>query len=184
MRAVVVYESMFGNTHEVASAIGDGISEVMAVTVTSVSDTATLLDGADVIVAGGPTHVHGMSLAGTRAEARKMAADPDAGLHLDRDSAGIGVREWVGSLPATHAMAAAFDTRTNVPRIFSGAASARIDHALRQRGLRVVTPPMSFLVDTSNHLESSELARARAWGIDIAHDAMSLNVADTTAARA
>jgi hypothetical protein len=80
-------------------------------------------------------------------------------------------------------MAAAFDTRTDIPRTVGGAASGRIDHVLRRRGLRVVTAPMSFLADSSNHLESSELARARAWGIDIAHDAMSTDAADTNAAR-
>jgi hypothetical protein len=184
MRAVVVYESMFGNTHRVAGAIGDGIAEVMAVTVASVSDaTAALIEGVDLVVVGGPTHVHGMSLARTRDQAQKMAADSGGELHLDDDAPGIGVREWLECLPAVDAMAAAFDTRTNIPRLLSGAASGRIDHALRRRGLRVVATPMSFLVDTSNHLESSELARARAWGIDIAHEAMSKDTADTTAAR-
>jgi hypothetical protein len=179
MRAVVVYESMFGNTHEVASAIGAGIAEVMTVNVLSVSDAAPArVEGVDLIVVGGPTHVHGMSLAATRDQAQKMAADSAGELHLDDHAAGIGVREWLQSLSATDAKAAAFDTRTNIPRLLSGAASGRIDHALRGRGLRVVTTPMSFLVDTSNHLETSELVRARAWGIDVAHEAMSPDVAD------
>ncbi|MGC5223876.1 flavodoxin family protein [Micromonospora sp. DT81.3] len=184
MRAVVVYESLFGNTHEVASAIGDGVAEVMAVTVLSVSDaTPALVEGVDLVVVGGPTHVHGMSLAPTRDQAQKMAADSGGELHLDENASGIGVREWLERLPASDAMAAAFDTRINVPRVLSGAASGRIDHALRRRGLRAVSTPMSFLVNTSNQLESSELARARAWGIDVAHDAMSTDAADTTAAR-
>jgi len=181
MRAVVVYESMFGNTHHVASAIGDGIAEVMAVTALNVSDaTAALIEGAELVVVGGPTRVHGMSLPRTRDQAQKMAADSAGELHLDDDASGIGVREWLESLPAAHAMAAAFDTRTNIPRGLSGAACGRIDRALRRRGLRVVATPMSFLVDASNQLEPSELARARAWGIDIAHEAMSIDTADTT----
>ena len=183
MRAVVVYESMSGNTHQIATAIGDGITEVMPVTVTSVPDaTACLIAGVDVIVAGGPTPVHGMSLARTREEARKTATESVGDHHVDDDAARIGVREWLEALPTTHAMAAAFDTRTDIPRTVSGAASGHIDHALRRRGLRVVTAPMSFLADSSNHLESSELARARAWGIDIAHDAMSTDAADTNSA--
>jgi hypothetical protein len=184
MRAVVVYESMFGSTHRVARAIGDGIAEVMEVTVASVSDTtATLVEGVDLIVAGGPTHVHGMSLPRTRDQAEKMAADSGGELHLDDDASGIGVREWLQSLPPTEALAAAFDTRTNIPRVLSGAASGRIDHAFRRRGLRLVTAPMSFLVNTSHHLEAPELARARAWGIDIARESMTIDAANTTAAR-
>jgi len=184
MRAVVVYESMSGNTHQIATAIGDGITEVMPVTVTSVTDaTACLIAGVDVIVAGGPTHVRGMSPARTFREAPKTAIESVKDQRLDDDAARIGVREWLEALPTTHAMAAAFDTRTDIPRTVSGAASGRIDHALRRRGLRVVTAPMSFLADSSNHLESSELARARAWGIDIAHDAMSTDAADTKGAR-
>jgi len=182
MRAVVVYESMSGNAHQIATAIGDGITEVMPVVVTSVTDaTATVLAGVDVIVAGGPTHTHGIARA--RGEARKTATDSVSDLYRDDDAAGIGVRGWLEALPKTHAMAAAFDTRTDIPCTVGRAASGRIDHALRGRGLRVVTAPMSFLADGSNHLESSELARARAWGIDIAHDAMSTDAADTNAAR-
>ena len=184
MRAVVVYESMSGNTHQIATAIGDGITEVMPVTVTSVTDaTACLIAGVDVIVAGGPTHVRGTSLARTREKAWKTATECVSDHHLDEDAARIGVREWLDALPTTHAMAAAFDTRTDIPRTVSGAASGRIDHALRRRGLRVLAAPMSFLADSSNHLGTSELARARAWGIDIAHDAMSTDAADTNAAR-
>jgi hypothetical protein len=175
MRAVVVYESMFGNTHRIAGAVGDGIAEVMEVTVASVSDaTAALVDGADLVVAGGPTHVHGWPLSRTRDRAEKMAAVSSGELQLDNGASGIGIPEWLESLPGADAMAAAFDTRTNAPRVLGGAASGRIDRALRRRGFRVVTTPMSFLVGTFHHLEPSELARARAWGIDIAHEAMSI----------
>lgn len=184
MRAVVVYESMFGNTHQVASAIGDGIAEVMTVTALDVSDaTAALVDGAELIVVGGPTGVHATSLPRTGDQAQKLEADcPADELDLDTDASGMAVREWLESLPAAHAMAAAFGTRTKIPRAPSSAACGRIDRVLRRRGLRVVAAPMSFLVGTSDHLDPSELARARAWGIDIAHEAMSIDTADTTAA--
>lgn len=184
MRAVVVYESMFGNTHQVAQAIGEGMAETMTVAVSRVSDaTDAVLDGADLIVAGGPTHVHGMSQARTRAEAHRMAADSEGKLHLDDGAAGVGVREWLENLPRSDAMAAAFDTRTDIPRLFSGAASSRIDHTLRAHGLRTVAAPMSFLVDSANRLEPSELARARAWGIEIAHEALSIDAAHAAATR-
>ncbi|MDT4956416.1 MAG: hypothetical protein QOD31_215, partial [Pseudonocardiales bacterium] len=62
MRVVVVYESSYGNTHLIADAIGDGIPAGHQVDVVPVSGASQeLVDGADLLVVGGPTHVHGMS---------------------------------------------------------------------------------------------------------------------------
>src|SRR6186997_3449161 len=67
MKAVVVYESMYGNTHQIASAIGEGLRSVAEVVVVPVGEAdAELVKSADVVVVGGPTHAHGMSHAGTR----------------------------------------------------------------------------------------------------------------------
>ncbi|NQX13341.1 flavodoxin family protein [Microbacteriaceae bacterium VKM Ac-2855] len=182
MRALVVYESMFGNTRHVAEAIADGLAESVTVAVVHVADAAAnRLEDVELIVVGGPTHVHGMSLPRTRAEAPKWAADPGHALHMDEHSDGIGVREWLAALPQTNTMAAAFDTRTDIPRILSGAASARIDHELRRHGLRCIAAPMSFLVDTDNHLEDDELTRARAWGRLIGVTAVKTDVTDSLA---
>ena len=62
MRAVIVYESMYGNTHQVAEAIGAGLEPACEVSIVPVSQaTQESLAGADLVVVGGPTHVHGMS---------------------------------------------------------------------------------------------------------------------------
>ena len=67
MQAVVVYESMYGNTHLIADAIGAGLRTAFDVSVIPVSHaSAAVLNGADLVVVGGPTHVHGMSRASTR----------------------------------------------------------------------------------------------------------------------
>ena len=67
MRAVVVYESMYGSTHQVADAIGAGLGTAFEVSVVPVSQAGPqVLAGTDLVVAGGPTHAHGMSRAGTR----------------------------------------------------------------------------------------------------------------------
>jgi flavodoxin len=67
MRAVVVYESMYGSTHQVAGAIGAGLGTAFEVSVVPVSQAGPqVLAGTDLVVAGGPTHAHGMSRAGTR----------------------------------------------------------------------------------------------------------------------
>ena len=59
MRVVIVYESMFGNTHLIADAIAEGLAPGNEVTVVPVAQAGReLLDGADLVVAGGPTHIH------------------------------------------------------------------------------------------------------------------------------
>ncbi|WP_085477843.1 flavodoxin domain-containing protein [Rathayibacter oskolensis] len=172
MRALVVYESQFGNTHCVAEAIGRGLAETLAVEVLNVNDAAShRLEGIDLLVVGGPTHVHGISSPRTRAEAPKWAATARRNLRLDSHAGGVGVREWLDALPPFTAMAASFDTRTDIPRILSGAASDHIDHRLAGHGLRSITAPMSFLVDTGSNLEHTELDRARAWGALLGHTA-------------
>ncbi|MDN5761333.1 MAG: flavodoxin domain-containing protein [Microlunatus sp.] len=57
MKALVVYESMFGNTEQVARAVAAGLREVLEVTVREVSDTPIgAVQDVDLVVAGGPTH--------------------------------------------------------------------------------------------------------------------------------
>ena len=78
MRAVVVYESMYGNTHQVADAIGAGLRSSFEVSVVPVSEAGpAVLADADLVVVGGPTHVHGMSRAGTRKAAVQAARTID-----------------------------------------------------------------------------------------------------------
>ena len=58
---------MYGNTHQVAEAIGAGLRPAFDVSVMAVAKvTLAVLAGADLVVGGGPTHAHGMSRAGTR----------------------------------------------------------------------------------------------------------------------
>ena len=60
-RALVVYESMFGNSEKVARAVAQGVAEVMPVKLVEVTVAPTELEGVDLIVAGGPTHAFSMS---------------------------------------------------------------------------------------------------------------------------
>ena len=164
MKAVVVYESMYGNTHLVADAVAEGMRSVTAdvVGVAHVSDE--VLAGADVVVVGGPTHVHGMSRPSTRHAAAEDAQKPDRDLELEPDAEGEGLREWfdaVGSLPS---LAAAFDTRLDAPVIVTGRASKGIAKRLRRHGSELLDEPRSFLVTKENHLEEHEVEEARSWG--------------------
>lgn len=165
MRAVVVYESMYGNTRVVAEAIADGLrptlsTEVAAVTAVDPGSAAT----ADLLVVGGPTHVHGMSRPSTRKSAAEAALKPDADVTLEPHAQETGLREWLAALPVGHGYAAAFDTRIDLAPVMTGRASKPIARRLRRHGRTPLAPPASFLVDKQGHLRPEEQGRARAWG--------------------
>ena len=165
MRALVVYESMYGNTHVIAGSIAGGLRGTYAVAVVPVgAATADLIAGADLLVVGAPTHMHGMSTASSRQAARKAAAKPESGLTLDPDAGGPALRDWLGGLAGGHTPAAAFDTRLAGVPMLTGRASRGISRLLTRHGFRLIVPPESFVVTKLNTLADGESARARRWG--------------------
>ncbi len=169
MRVVIVYESMYGNTHVIADAIGAGLEPAADVIVVPVSQAhPELLHDAALVVVGGPTHVHGMSRATTRKGAAEAAQKPDSGLALEPGALGPGLRDWFGTLGRHSAQAAAFDTRLHGPAAVTGRASKGIARELRRHGFDMAAEPESFIVTKDNHLGGSETARARAWGARLA----------------
>jgi len=167
MKTVVVYESMYGNTHQVAECIGEAArARGEAVVVPVAGASAEVLEGADVLIVGGPTHVHGMASAMSRKGA--MLDAPKKHLQLDPDADGLGLREWfeqLASAPSRHAVA--FDTRYDGPVGFTGRASKSISKRLRQHGFSMLAEPESFLVDKGNHLVDGETDRARRWATEV-----------------
>lgn len=167
MTALVVYESMFGNTKRIALAVADGIATKLPVRAVEVGDAPEEI-GQDVelLVVGGPTHVHGMSSTATRRSAAERATTP---LVSQRQ----GIREWLDHAHTTHfeIPAAAFDTRIKMAEILSGSAAKGYVKGLRSAGFRVATKPHSFLIDTKAPQEDallpSELEAARAWGSEL-----------------
>jgi hypothetical protein len=166
MKAVVVYESMYGNTHVVADAIGRGLAARGQVVVVPVGEAGpAVLSDADLVVVGGPTHAHGMSRPSTRQAAVDQAKDNP----IDPSASGPGVREWLETMPPIAASAAAFDTRAGVAlALLTGRASKGIAKRLHQHGFGQVVEPESFLVDKDNHLEPGEEERAEQWGARLA----------------
>jgi hypothetical protein len=161
MRAIVVYESMYGNTRLIAQAIGAGLATDAAVLpVGAVRPEA--VDAAELIVVGGPTHIFGLSRPGSRKTAVVTAAKPASVLVAEPGADGIGLREWLPTIAGDGVVAAAFDTRLRSK--FSGRASKRIAKLLTSCGFELVAPPESFFVTKANRLESNELDRARSWG--------------------
>ena len=181
MRVLVIYESMYGNTHTVAVNVAAGLSarhDVMLVPVTRA--TPELIAAADLLVVGGPTHLHRMSTAASRRWAADAARKQGGGLTMDPDADGPGVRGWLEGLgmpgmpgrlgrldllgrePA--ALAVAFDTRLGGVPLFTGRASRGISRLLARHGCRLLAAPESFLVSKKNTLVDGEADRARAWG--------------------
>jgi len=168
MRAVVIYESMYGNTHLIAEAIGTGLREHADVVVVPVQGaTAAVAAGADLVVVGGPTHAHGMSRESTRKGAVAAAAKPESPLTMDPDAPGPGLREWLDDVGPFAADGAAFDTRFDAPAALTGRASKGIARKLRHLGAHLVADPESFLVTKGDQLEPHEEERARAWGAQL-----------------
>jgi hypothetical protein len=165
MRALIIYESMYGNTHVIAEAIARGLEPGNDVTVIPVAGaTPELLAAADLIVAGGPTHVHGMSRPATRKSAAEQAHKHDGQPALDADAEGPGLREWFGSLGRVNGMAAAFDTRLAGPVMFTGSAAKAIAKLLERHGFTLIAEAGSFLVTSDNKLRAGEEDRAKEWG--------------------
>jgi flavorubredoxin len=93
MRALVIYESMFGNTQQVANAVGDGLARTLPADVVEVGHAqATVPVNVSLLVVGGPTHAFGMSRQKTRADAagqtkaRSSQAKPACGSGCPRSN--------------------------------------------------------------------------------------------------
>lgn len=170
MRALVVYESLFGNTAEVAAAVGDGIRAARpdATVHCTPTQAAADLGDCDLLVVGAPTHFLGMSGTRSRAVRRHFEPNPSAGSASAR-AGSEGVREWLDALAKAGASgrAATFDTR--LEKLLAGGAAKKIARRLRRKGYAIIATPEGFVVgDMSGPLLDGELDRARAWGAALA----------------
>jgi hypothetical protein len=169
MRILVVYESMYGNTHAIADAVAEGARERGAdATARSVAAIAGAPEGADLLVVGGPTHMHGL----TSGMSRRAAADAatEDGHPLDPSATeGPGLRVWLRGLDHGDGVAAAaFDTRADKAAALTGSAARGIARRLRHRGYDVVGRESFLVEDSEGPLADGELERARAWGSELA----------------
>jgi hypothetical protein len=179
MRALVVYESMYGNTRAVAVDIAAGLRATHEVTLVPVTRaTPELVAATDLIVAGSPTHLHGMPTVTSRRMALETARKQGSGLNLDPDADGPGLRAWLERLNAGNALAASFDTRLGGVPVLTGRASRGIARLLSSYGCRLVVPPESFLVSKQNTLLKGETARACSWGALIGETARAAHASD------
>ena len=170
MNALVVFESSYGNTAAVGETIAatlraEGIdAEAGSVDEVRANDTRAI----DLLVAGGPTHMHGMS----RPSTRKAGAN-DKKNTFDEPTVTTGLREWLEAVPpGASRPAAAFDTRFDKAAVITGSAAKGIARRLAGRDFRLLVDPESFFVTNENKLVDGELDHAAAWARTIAKHAL------------
>jgi hypothetical protein len=168
MTTLVVYESMYGNTRAIAEAIAEALTaaghDARAVAVADAPDAPD----ADLLIVGGPTHMHGLTTSMSRRMAVKAAEEDE---HHIEPGAGDerGLRQWLKDLPQREgAQAAAFDTRGDAKAALTGSAARGVSRRLRRRGYVVVGAESYLVEDAEGPLEEGELDRARAWAAGIA----------------
>jgi len=169
MRALVVYESIYGNTRAVAEAVAEGLAPLGEVQLRPVHEADDA--GFDLLVAGGPTHMHGMTSSFSRRAAVK--AGEDDGVSVEPNAGDEqGLRQWLAKRTGNGRLAAAFDTRIDRSPMLTGMAARSIARRLHRTGFTALADPESFFVeDSEGPLAEGELERARAWGASLAEKA-------------
>lgn len=163
MKALVVYESMFGNTEAVARAIADGLATQMDVDLQEVTQAPQqITDLVDLIVVGGPTHAFSLSRPSTRAQALDQGAT--------RGEQNLGLREWLAQLrKGPHSeLVAAFDTRVEKVRRLPGSAAKKAAKVAHDLGYAPAGKESFYVADSPGPLMPGELDRAKAWGEQLA----------------
>ena len=162
MKALVVVESMWGNTRAVGDAVARGLGSD-AVVVDVDEAPATLPQDVDMVIVGGPTHAFSMSRSSTRHDAVQRGAHGG--------SEDTGIREWLAGLaPSERVAVATFDTRVTSMRRLPGSAAKSAGKQVRHHHLgRLVATESFYVDDMQGPLLEGELDRAQAWGAKLAH---------------
>jgi len=140
MKALIVYDSVYGNTEKIARAIAEAITPSNEVKILRAGEAnPSELASIDLLIVGSPTHA-----------GRPTPAIKDL-LNKVPELQGVNV--------------AAFDTRipTKLVRVF-GYAAGRIANNLKKKGGTLIASPEGFFVTGGQGpLKEGELERAAAW---------------------
>ncbi len=146
MNILVIYDSEFGNTEQLARKIGSTLEQYGKVQLVPAATASKLeLQGIDLLLIGGPTQRHGLT-ASIHALLENL---PHGSLH--------------------NIAAAAFDTRYQKATWITGSAAETITKMLRKADARLLVPAKSFFVgDREGPLLEGELEQAAAWAHTLA----------------
>lgn len=148
MRSLIVYDSAYGNTAQIARAIGEGVrgyGQTVVLLVGEVGNTDVV--GIDTLIIGSPT------------QAGRATQD---------------IQDFIAQLPSLNGIKiAAFDTRfdekeqNTILRLFMktiGYATEKISEALESKGGELALMPAGFIVTgKEGPLKVGELERASSW---------------------
>lgn len=142
MKALIVYDSSYGNTEKIARAVAEAITPSNEVKVLRASEANPLeLASVNLLIVGSPTH----------------GGRPTPAVQ--------GFLKKVPALSLKGVSVAAFDTRISkkIVGVF-GYAAGRIASDLKKKGGTLIAPPEGFLVAGSQGpLKEGELERAAGW---------------------
>ncbi len=143
MRVLISYDTLHGNTEQIAKAIAERLESAGEVVVKKMEETGPDdVRSADLVVAGCPVHAWNMSR-GARAFVKALARERFEGKR-----------------------AAAFDTK--LESRFAGSAAKRLLRELEKRGFQMAAAPESFFVTgMEGPLKEGETERARMFGVKL-----------------
>jgi flavodoxin len=156
MNALVIYDSVFGNTEKIAQEISaalasQGRSEALPVS----QVTAERLNGVELLIAGSPTR--GFRPTEAISQFLKTA---DRNRFKGMRVAAFDTRIWLDTIQSS-----TFRFIVNT----GGYAASSIAKALEKKGGRLLAPPEGFLVTgEQGPLKEGELERAADWVMQIA----------------
>ena len=161
MKAIVVYESHWGNTAAIAKAIAEGIGATTQVLSTAEAIPSALA-GVGLIVAGAP--LLGFSLP-TESMVGSLASN-QAGAPKAADISHPPMRSWLANLPKGGGRVAGFETAI----WWSPGSSAKsIIKLAGQKGYAAAAKGQRFIVQGRyGPLKAGELERAKLWGAELA----------------
>jgi flavodoxin I len=142
MKALIVYDSVYGNTEKIAKAMAEAIAPLGEAKVLRVGEAnPSELESFDLLIMGSPTHA-----------GRPTSAVQDFLNKVTQQSL-RGIK------------AAAFDTRvtSKFAKIFGNAAGRMGGHITKKGGVLIASPENFFVTGREGPLKEGELERAAAW---------------------
>jgi flavodoxin len=142
MKALVVYDSVYGNTEKIARAIGEAIAPSGEVKVLRAGEAnPSELTSVNLLIVGSPTH-GGRPTPAIQDLLNKVAQPSLKGINV-----------------------AAFDTRLSkkIVGVFGYAAGRIAGHLTKKGGVAIGSPEGFFVAGGKGPLKDGELERAAAW---------------------